>query len=157
MKITRNIISEEFVQKSVREFLSKEGFGSKNVEVTDLREKGVDIKVKKVRPKPCGWYYLVECKGDPKENVKSPSGSISSSLNSALGQIISRMHTNRKSIYGGYNYGVAFPQSFEKIALKKIPYYVCNKLRLSVFLIDKNGVVQKYDHKKLKIIQKKYE
>lgn len=154
IKIARKIISEEFVQKSVREFLSKEGFGSENVQITDLREKGVDIKVKKMRPNPIGWYYLVECKGDPKEKVKSPSGSMSSSLNSALGQIVSRMHTARKSLYGGYNYGVAFPISFKKIALKKIPYYVCNRLRLSIFLVEANGHVEKYDHRKLKMIQK---
>lgn len=149
----RKIISEEFVQKSVRQFLSGEGFGDVDVAVTDLREKGVDIKVKKMRPKPCGWYYLVECKGDPKEAVKSPSGSMSSSLNSALGQIISRMHTKRKSIYGGYNYGVAFPSSFKKIALNKIPYYACNRLRLSIFLVDSKGGVIKYDHRQLRRIQ----
>lgn len=153
MKKIRKIISEDFVQKSVKEFLSKQGFGSENVEITDLRERGVDIKVKKIRPKPCGWYYLVECKGDPKEKVKSPSGSMSSSLNSALGQIISRMHTSRKALYGGYNYGVAFPMSFKKIALSKIPFYVCNRLRLSVFLVSEKGQVEKYDHRKLKAIQ----
>jgi hypothetical protein len=154
IKVVRKIMSEEFVQKSVKTFLSKEGFGTENVEITDLREKGVDIKVKKMRPKSCGRYYLVECKGDPKEAVKSPSGSISSSLNSALGQIISRMHTDRKSLYGGYNYGVAFPISFQKIALSKIPYYVCNRLRLSIFIVNHRGDVEKYDHRKLKTIQK---
>jgi len=156
-KIARKIISEEFVQKSVKKFLSGEGFGSENVKITDLREKGVDIKVQKIRPKPCGWYYLVECKGDPKEKVKFPSGSMSSSLNSALGQIISRMHTDRRALYGGYNYGVAFPESFKKISLKKIPYYVCNRLRLSIFLVNNKGQVEKYNHRKLKVIQNKNE
>lgn len=152
--VTRKIISEEFVQKSVLEYLRDEGFGSENVKITDLREKGVDIKVKKLRPKPCGWYYLIECKGDPKEGVKSPSGSISSSLNSALGQIVSRMHTARKSNYGGYDYGVAFPSSFQKIALRKIPYYVCKRLRMSIFIVGSKGHVEKYDYKKIKLLQK---
>jgi len=147
-------MSEEFVQKAVRKYLSKEeGFGEENVKISSLREKGVDIKVKKMRPKPFGRYYLIECKGDPKEKVKSPSGSISSCLNSALGQIISRMHTNRKALYGGYNYGVAFPISFKNIALKKIPYYVCNRLRLSIFLVNDKGHVEKYNHIRLKTIQ----
>lgn len=150
------LLSETFIQKSTRKYLSKQGFGLKNVEVTNLHERGVDIKVKKVRPKPCGWYYLVECKGDPGINVKAPSGSRSSSLNSALGQIISRMHTKRRSPYGGYNYGIALPKSFEKIALEKIPFYVCNKLRLSIFIVDKNSNVEKYDYRKLKKIQNKY-
>jgi len=148
-------MEELFVQKQVREFLKEEGFGSENVKISDLRERGVDIKVKKERPKPCGWYYLVECKGDPREKVKSPSGSRSSSLNSALGQIISRMHTDRKSVYGGYYYGVAFPVSFKKMALRKIPYYVCNRLKLSIFIVNKNGKVDKYDYKKLKKLQTK--
>lgn len=152
-KFTDKIIREEFVQKSVKEYLSRQGFGDTDVVVADLREKGVDIKVKKLRPNSIGWYYLVECKGDPSENVKSGSGSRSSSLNSALGQIISRMHTHRKSLYGGYNYGVAFPASFKKITLQKIPYYVCNRLRLSIFLVDNSGAVEKYDHRKLKTIQ----
>ncbi|OHA70055.1 MAG: hypothetical protein A3D64_02185 [Candidatus Wildermuthbacteria bacterium RIFCSPHIGHO2_02_FULL_49_9] len=150
----RDIISEDFVQESVRKFLSNSGFGDEDVATTGLREHGVDIKVKKMRPNPIGWYYLVECKGDPKEGVKSPGGSRSSSLNSALGQIISRMHTRRKSPYGGYNYGVAFPKSFEKIALDKIPYYVCNKLRMSIFLVNQKGQVEKYDHRRLKVFQK---
>jgi hypothetical protein len=147
-------MKELFVQKAVRKYLKKDGFGSENVKITDLRERGVDIKVKKMRPKPCGWYYLVECKGDPSSNVKSASGSRSSSLNSALGQIISRMHTHRTSLYGGYNYGVAFPKSFEKIALSKIPYYACNRLRLSIFIVSHDGRVERYDHRKLKTIQK---
>jgi len=148
------LLSEPFIQKATRKYLSKQGFGPKNVAITDLREKGVDIKVKKLRPKPIGWYYLVECKGDPKEGVKSMGGSRSSSLNSALGQIISRMHTNRKSLYGGYNYGIALPISFEKQALEKIPYYVGNRLRLSIFIVNCKGEVKKYNHRNLKIIQK---
>ncbi|MDO8430182.1 MAG: hypothetical protein Q7S73_02345 [bacterium] len=149
-KINYKLLSELFVQKAVRKYLKKEDFG-KDLTNTELKEHGVDIKVKH---KDCGWYYLVECKGDPSANVKSMGGSRSSSLNSALGQIISRMHTHRKSLYGGYNYGVAFPKSFEKIALNKIPFYVCNRLRLSIFIVDNNGGVEKYDHRKLRKIQK---
>ena len=134
-------------------YLEKDGFGDPKEKMTDLREKGVDIKVKKLRLRPIGWYYLVECKGDPSETVKHPSGWRSSATNSALGQIISRMHTSRKSLYGGYNYGVAFPSSFKNKALEKIPYYVCNRLRLSIFLVDQDGKVEKYDHRKLKAIQ----
>lgn len=129
-------MKEQFVKKGVLKYLEKHGFGDPKNKITDLREKGVDIKVQKLRPRPCGWYYLVECKGDHGKEVKSPNGWRSSATNSALGQIISRMHTNRKSLYGGYNYGVAFPCSFKERTLKKIPYYVCNRLRLSIFLVN---------------------
>lgn len=144
------LLTEPFIQKAVRKYLKEKGFG-RDLTNTELTEHGVDIKVKH---KNCGWYYLVECKGDPSINVKSMGGSRSSSLNSALGQIISRMHTSRKSLYGGYNYGVAFPISFQKIALGKIPYYVCNRLRLSIFLVNQKGKVEEYNHKKLRIFQK---
>src|SRR3989338_1006553 len=93
----QKLLKEQFVKRSVLKYLDKDGFGDSKNRITDLREKGVDIKVQKLRPK-CGWYYLVECKGDPSEIVKHPNGWRSSATNSALGQIISRMHTNRKSL-----------------------------------------------------------
>jgi len=148
------LLEEQFVKKCVLKYLENDGFGDPKERITDLRERGVDIKVKKLRPRPCGWYYLVECKGDPGLRVKSPGGWRSSAINSALGQIISRMHTSRKSPYGGYNYGVAFPYSFKDKLLKKIPYYACNRLRMSIFIVNQKGEVEKYDHRKLKIIQK---
>lgn len=153
-KKSYKLLKEQFVKKGVLKYLEKFGFGDPKERITDLREKGVDIKVKKLRPKPIGWYYLVECKGDPGKNVKHPNGWRSSATNSALGQIISRMHTNRKSLYGGYNFGVAFPHSFKEKVLKKIPYYVCNRLRLCIFLVNQKGKVEKYNHRKLKVIQK---
>jgi len=143
------LLTEPFIQKSVINYLSEKGF-NKPIKPTGLREHGVDIKVKH---KTCGWYFLVECKGDPSENVKSPEGSRNSCMNSALGQIITRMHTDRKSVYGGYNYGIAFPHSFKKRVLGKIPYYVCNRLRLSIFLVNPNGEVEEYNHRKIKAIQ----
>lgn len=149
------LLREQFVKKSVLKYLDKYGFKDTKDKITDLREKGVDIKVKKLKPRPYGRYWFIECKGDPSKAVKYPSGWRSSATNSALGQIISRMHTSRKSLYGGYNYGVAFPCSFKDKVLKKIPYYVCNRLRLSIFLVNQKGEVEKYDHRKMKIVQKK--
>ena len=153
-KKSNRLLKEQFVKRHVLKYLDKFGFGDSKEKITDLREKGVDIKVQKLRPRPCGWYYLIECKGDPGEKVKHPNGWRSSATNSALGQIISRMHTDRKSLYGGYNYGVAFPHSFRDKALKKIRYYACNRLRLSIFLVDNRGNVERYDHRKLKVIQR---
>ena len=119
-------MKEPTVEMAVRGFLYTKGFGKKKKLkdcVKKLHERGVDIKVKKLRPKPIGWYYLVECKGDPGKKAKAHSGWRSSALNSALGQIISRMHTDRKSPYGGYNYGIAFPVSFEKTAFEPLTLY----------------------------------
>jgi len=144
------LLNEPFIQKRVINYLSEVKGFTKPVKPTGLREHGVDIKMKH---KKCGWYFLVECKGDPSENVKSPEGSRNSCMNSALGQIITRMHTDRKSVYGGYNYGIAFPYSFKKRVLEKIPYYVCNRLRLSIFLVNQKGEVEEYNHRKLKAFQ----
>lgn len=149
------LLKELFVQKCVRGHLNKRGFGKPDDRNTKLSEHGVDIKVQKIKPRRIGWYYLVECKGDPSRKVVSPEGWRSSAMNSALGQIITRMHTDRRALYGGYNYGVAFPYSFKNRALQKIPYYVCNRLRLSIFLVNEKGGVEEYNHRKLKTIQNK--
>ena len=149
-KATYKLLSEPFIQKCVRGYLKEKGFGKKDERNTELRAHGVDINVKH---KDYGRHYLVECKGDPSEDVKFPEGWRSSAMNSAIGQIITRMHTDRKAIYGGHNYGIAFPYSFKNRVLKKIPYSVCNRLRLSIFLVNNKGKVEEYNHKKLKTIQ----
>jgi len=113
------LLTEPFVQKKVIDYLEKvKGFNPPE-KPTGLNEHGVDIKMKH---KSCGWYFLVECKGDPSESVKQPNGWRSSAMNSAIGQIITRMHTDRKAIYGGYNYGIAFPFSFKEfISSRNLP------------------------------------
>lgn len=144
-------IAEKFVEDCVKSFLVKAGFLD-NGKQKELWEHGVDIKMKH---KSCGWYYLVECKGEPgaRGPVKSFSGSMSSSINSAIGQIVSRMHTDRKSRYGGYNFGVAFPVSFKEKAIKRVPFYVCKNLRLSLFFVNCDGKVEKITWSELKKIQ----
>lgn len=144
------LLDEPFIQKQVINYLSETKGFTKPVKPTGLREHGVDIKMKH---KNYGSYYLVECKRDPSESVKSPEGSRNSCMNSALGQIITRMHTERKSPYGGYSYGIAFPHSFKKRVLQKIPYYVCKKLKLTIFIVNIKGEVEEYNYTKLKTIQ----
>ena len=148
-KTSQKQIPELFVQKCVRRHLLKSGFGI-DLAHTELHEHGVDIKVKHQN---YGRYYLVEAKGDPTPQVKSPEGWRSSAMNSALGQIITRMHTKRKHGKYGYNYGIAFPSSFKKRVLGKIPYYVCKALRLNIFLVSRNGKVDEYTNRQLKTIQ----
>lgn len=144
------LLSEPFIQEKVINYLSEIKDFNKPVKPTGLREHGVDIKMKH---KKYGSYYLVECKGDPSEKVKNSEGWRSSAMNSALGQIITRMHTKRQSNYGGYSYGIAFPYSFKKRALQKVPYYVCRKLKLTIFLVNEKGDVEEYNYTKLKTIQ----
>lgn len=141
-------MKETFVQQRIIEYLARKGYTP--IKPKGLRMHGVDVKMKH---KAYGRYYLVECKGDPGKKVKSPEGSRNSIMNSAIGQIITRMHTRKKDRYGGYNYGIAFPHSFKHRVLEKIPYYVCNRLRLTIFLVNSKGEVEEYDHRRLKTIQ----
>ncbi len=151
MKKIREIITEDFVQKSVVAYLKKEGW-STSLQNAELWEQGVDIKV---RNNKFSRYWLIEAKGDPSIKVKSPSGSMSSSFNSAVGQIITRMHRNgRRGYKYGYKYGIAFPTSFKKMVTRKIPHDVMDKLNLYLFFVDKTGSVEEVDWKKLKVTEK---
>ena len=149
MKKTREIITEDFVQKSIVAYLKEKGWNT-SLQNAELWEQGVDIKV---RNDKFSRYWLIEAKGDPSIKVKSPSGSMSSSFNSAVGQIITRMHRNgRRGYKYGYKYGIAFPLSFRKMVLRKIPYDVMDKLNLYAFFVDKKGVVEEISWKTLKTI-----
>ena len=144
------IITEPFVQACIVNHLKSKGWSS-NLQSKELRQTGVDIKV---RNDKFSRYWLIETKGDPSEIVKSRGGSRSSNFNSALGQIISRMHTKGKPNYKyRYKYGIGFPSSYKEMALKKLPYDVCNKLNLYIFIVNQTGEVEEYDHKQLKKLQ----
>lgn len=149
MKKPREIITEDFVQKRVITHLESQGW-STSLKSAELWEQGVDIKV---RNDKFSRYWLIEAKGDPSAKVKSPSGSQSSSFNSAVGQIITRMHRNGKRGYKyGYKYGIAFPVSFRRMVLKKMPYDVLDKLNLYLFFVNKAGLVEELDWKKVENI-----
>ena len=148
---------EPFVRKKIEKYLKEKGW-SDNLQSSVLRGHGVDIKVKKEKPKKYGRYWLIETKGDPGLKVKSPGGSRSSSFNSAIGQIITRMHTKRRKYkqgYHGYKYGVGFPSSFKKKVLNNLPYHICEKLNLYVFFVNSRGTVEEYGHKKIEKFQNK--
>ena len=150
-------MTEPFVRKKIENYLKDKGW-SDNLQPPALRRRGVDIKVKKEKPKQYGRYWLIEVKGDPSKKVKSPGGSRSSSFNSAVGQIITRMHTKRKRYkqgYHGYKYGIGFPLSFKKKVLNNLPYHVCEELNLYTFLVNSHGKVEEYNHTKIKDFQSK--
>lgn len=147
MKKQREILTEDFVQKRVIKYLGTKGWG-KSLKSAELWEKGVDIKVRNNR---FARYWLIEAKGDPSIRVKNPGGSQSSSFNSAVGQIITRMHRNGARGYKhGYKYGIAFPVSFKKMVLRKMPFDVMDKLNLYIFFVNSPGTVEEIDWKELR-------
>jgi len=150
-------MTESSVRKKIEKYLKDNGW-SDNLQPPALRRRGVDIKVKKEKPKKFGRYWLIEVKGDPSKKVKSPAGSRSSSFNSAVGQIITRMHTKRKRYkqsYHGYKYGIGFPSSFKTKVLNNLPYYTCERLNLYAFFVNSRGRVEEYDHGSIKKFQTK--
>lgn len=150
----RIILTENFVQNAVVKYLDNKGW-SKYLNFAKLHEHGVDIKVKNNK---VGRYWLIEVKGDPSVRVKSSAGSRSSSFNSAMGQIITRMHSNRsekyRNCYHGYKYGLAFSSYFRDMVIRKTPFNVLRRLNLYVFFVDKNGNVEEINWRELKKIQK---
>ena len=147
MKKEREIITEDFVQKAVITYLKNNGW-STSLQNAELWEQGVDIKV---RNDAFSRYWLIEVKGDPSAKVKSPTGSMSSSFNSAMGQIITRMHRNgRRGYKYGYKYGIAFPLSFKKMVIRKIPFDVMDKLNLYLFFVDHLGNVEEISWRQLR-------
>ncbi|MBF05292.1 hypothetical protein CL644_01140 [bacterium] len=150
MNKPRKILTETFVQETLIKYLGDNGW-SKSLKGAELWEHGVDIKV---RNNKFARYWLIEVKGDPSAKVQNPSGSRSSSFNSALGQIITRMNRNGKRSYKyGYKYGIAFPSSFRKMVIKKLPFDVMDKLNLFLFFVDHKGVVEEIDWKIMKKVK----
>lgn len=135
------LLAESFVQKSIIEYLFRKGW-SRNLRSKNGKEHGVDIKVRHNR---YARYWLIEVKGERH---------LESNFYHSLGQIISRMKTKRKKGYKyGYKYGVGFAVSFRNKIIKNLPYDVCDKLNLYVFLVDKKRKIELIDWKKLKELQ----
>ncbi len=144
------LIPEDFIQEKIIEFLSKSGW-SKNLQSKTLKQHGVDIKVKNNK---VSRYFLIECKGDASTRAKFPSSHREVHFNLALGQIITRMkRTGVRGYKYGYKYGVGYPISFKEMAIRRIPYDVCDKLNLYLFFVNEHGEVEQIDYKKLKKLQ----
>lgn len=133
------LLSEEFVQKSIIEYLSRNGWGTL-LKIKTTKEHGVDIKVRNNR---FARYWLIEVKGDASKTAKYPRSHREVHFNLALGQILTRMGSQGKRGYKyGYKYGVGYPASYRDLVIRRLPYAVCFKLNLYVFLVSVNGSVE---------------
>lgn len=144
MKKAENIASEEFVKRSVIQFLSSKGWG-RNLKYGGLRDRGVDIQVCHNK---YNRYFLIEVKG----GSTNPSGFEVAFIYS-LGQIITRMNVGKARYY----YGLALPEKAAKIALRRIPYQIAIKLVLHVFSVKDNGKVNWYKPVDIKKYQQRKE
>jgi len=145
------LLTEKFVQDNIIKYLSRKGW-SRNLRSKTKNEHGVDVKV---RNNSFSRYWLVECKGDASPAAKYPRSRREVNFKLALGQIITRMESNRKRNYKyGYKYGIGFPSSFGDLVRRRLPFYVADKLNLYAFLVDEKGKVELLDWSKLKAVQK---
>lgn len=145
MASKKKIISEEFVKRSIIQWLSANDWG-KHLKFGGLKDKGVDIKV---RHNKYSRYFLIEVKGEGKG--KYPSSQREVNFNYALGQIVTRMSTKGKRGYKyRYKYGLGFPISYKRLVLRRLPYDVCDKLNFNLFFVNSEGKVDFYDWKRLK-------
>ena len=91
-------LSEKFVKQSIIRWLFRNGWG-RNLEVGELRDQGVDIRVKNNK---VSRFFLIETKGEGKTRQVSESTFVHS-----LGQIITRMKTGGTT---RYYYGLGLPE-----------------------------------------------
>ena len=135
-------LSEKFVKQSIIKWLFRNGWG-RNLEVGELRDQGVDIRVKNNK---VSRFFLIETKGEGKTRQVSESTFVHS-----LGQIITRMKTGGTT---RYYYALGLPELSAKIAIRRVPWQIAKKLLFYIFSVDKIGKVKQYSWKELQGIQK---
>ncbi len=133
-------LSEKFVKQSIIKWLFRNGWG-RNLEVGELRDRGVDIRV---RHNDYARYFLIETKGEGKIRQADEVAFVYS-----LGQIITRMKAGKSRYY----YGLGLPESSAKIAIRRVPWQISKKLLLYIFAVDKTGKVKQYSWQNLKKVQ----
>ncbi|MBR3122331.1 hypothetical protein IKF28_02725 [Candidatus Saccharibacteria bacterium] len=137
---------ETVIQKQVLKHLKSCGY--RPVDVKELWEHGVDIKV---RHEKYSRYWLVEVKGgSSSKNAKSVE---TNSFVFGLGQIVTRVQsrTDPKATTGSNKYGVAYPYDFIRfLERKRLHWNLCRNLNLYIFLVKENGDIEQYDWRRIK-------
>lgn len=137
----KKLISEKIVKQAIIKWLFRNGWG-RNLEVGELRDRGVDIRV---RHNNYTRYFLIETKGEGKIRQADEVAFVYS-----LGQIITRMKTDKTT---RYYFGLGLPDVSAKIALRRLPWQVAKKLLLYVFSVNPGGNVKQYSWQDLKKVQ----
>lgn len=140
----KELISEKFVRRAIRDWLFRNGWGRNYVE-KETHEQGVDIKVCHNK---YSRYFFIETKGE--SSAKSAKSQKETAFVYSLGQIITRIKVGNARYY----YALGLPTSSAAIAIRRIPWQVAKKLLLYVFSVDKEGRVRQYSWKNLKTAQK---
>ena len=139
------ILTERNVRRMVINWLSRCGY-KLNLREKETHEHGVGIKVRHYK---YSRFYFVEVKEEPPSDCKNPDQRRENNLVYVIGQIITRMKT--KSLD---KYAIAFPVSYKKKAMKRLPWLISKKLRLNILFASKDGKVESVNWKDLKKYQK---
>lgn len=122
------LLSEDRVKNAVIVQLAKMGYLP--VRIKAIRERGVDIVA---RHRRYGRYFLVEVKGDPSKNVKSPGAGRDVHFIYSVGQLMTRIVPER-----GYYYGLAYPISYRKLVMHRLPSALMKKLHIHLFFVSES-------------------
>lgn len=144
-------ITEEFIVNRIKDFLvnkEKGNWHEEKVRVSPLHGHGPDLVL--VGGQHDGEKFVIECKG--KSYAKSARSANSEVWLVALGQIITRMDTNRVIKSGknkgepnrAYKYGLGLCKQAASVALKRIPKGVAKTLNLYVFSCDDEGNIEMF-------------
>ena len=133
-------MNEPFVKEKVMTYLSKQLAYT----ITGYKEQGrhgPDIEARKN-----DWDFIIEAKGDP-----DPEGKSSREVYflQCLGQIVTRMDRLKAA-----RYGIAFPESYKDLLIRRVPWKACQRLSLHLFLVNKDGIVAELDYRAVRALQK---
>jgi len=139
-------LSERDVQIAILKYLYKDGWGTRP-HIKHTNEKGVDIVVQNdAVPQR---RFFIETKGE--SDTKSKYSMHETNFVYSLGQLMTRMKVVDARYT--YNYGLGLPERSAKIALRRIPWQLAQKLCIYIFSVNREREVVRYSSKDMRDIQ----
>lgn len=149
-------LREENIVQLIKNYLfTQEGnWHEDKSKVADLHQHGVDLYL--VGGSKNSERFLIECKGKSYANNPKSANAINKECwLLALGQIVTRMSTNRViesgklkgSISRAYKYGLGLYWVAAQVALRRIPRKIASTLNLYIFAVNDEGQVKMFSPK----------
>jgi hypothetical protein len=123
---------ENQVKEAVIGFLLRRGFVL--YDNAAHLEHGLDILMRNVR---YGRFLCIEAKGDGGRAACAPGSGRETRFLISLGQVLTRMRPRT-----GYHYGLAYPDSYRTLVVRRIDHEVLKVLRIRLYFVDRTGAVE---------------
>lgn len=148
------ILSETFIVEKIKQFLINKPNGNwheDKIKTSSLYGHGADIIL--VGGKHNGERFIIECKGKSyAQSLKARKSINKECWLSALGQIITRMNTeriissenNKGAVNRAYKYGLGLYWESAQIALRRIPKTIAQTLNLYIFSCNDKGEIKQF-------------